>query len=328
MQTTVLLLADIHPEIGGDEFQEWESLESVEHLKKTIELLGYHAIIFQPFYESEKILKFLYENRGNRERIIIWNLVEGFYSRNREAYVPGVSEFFGFPFTGADSYSQIISLDKVLTQSIAKTSGAEVPKSIEINSRVIPDSLPDFPLFCKPRFEGSSLGISSRSILQSKLELKNHLESLPLKLFPLLVEEYLPGREFTIGFIGLKHNLRKLSLCEICLDGVYSENVKRKNKMPEKVIPISHSEFPTIGEITLKIAASLGIYGYGRADWKLNEKGVPYFLEMNLTPGLSPFYSSFPISYNEEYQKMVEEILLISLEEYKSYSRNYGKGRI
>lgn len=98
--------------------------------------------------------------------------------------------------------------------------------------------------------------------------------------------------------------------------------------MPEKILPVSDQEYPEIGSGTTGLANAIGVFGFGRADWKLNARGEPVFLEMNLTPGLSPFYSSFPISYMRDYKEMVMEILSIALAEYRSSSRAYGKGGI
>jgi D-alanine-D-alanine ligase len=109
---------------------------------------------------------------------------------------------------------------------------------------------------------------------------------------------------------------------------VYSEIVKSKASLTEKIIPQDENIFPEIKISTIMLSKKIGASGYGRADWKLNKLGKPVFLEINLTPGLSPFYSSFPITYEEgkdSYLKMISEILEISILEYNSLSRRYGK---
>ena len=98
--------------------------------------------------------------------------------------------------------------------------------------------------------------------------------------------------------------------------------------MPESIIPKDPINLSQIPDRTSILAEKLGFFGFGRADWKLDKEGIPRFLEINLTPGLSPFYSSFPISYGdglESYKEMVKEILSISIVEYEKVSRFYGR---
>jgi D-alanine-D-alanine ligase len=335
MKGTVFLICDIYPELEIQKnslYQEWESKRSVEYLRDTLYDLGFKVEIYEPFHNKSKLLGRLTSEIKKKQRpnTILWNLVEGFYSRNREGYIPNLAEFLGFPYTGSDSYLQCITLDKDLTKSIARSLGVSTPKSYLCFSKdkipQIPES--DFPLFAKPNSEGSSLGIKNSSIVLNSSELKVTIDQTPDVFFPILLEEYLPGDEYTIGIIGSKENVRTLRLCQVWIEGVYDQDSKSKNYMPEKIIPIDPVNLRQIPDETSKLANKLGFFGFGRADWKLDKEGTPRFLEINLTPGLSPFYSSFPISYGEgleSYKEMVNEILNISFVEYEKVSRFYGR---
>jgi D-alanine-D-alanine ligase len=294
--------------------------------------LGFKVEIYEPFHDKSKLLDRLASEVKKKQRpyTILWNLVEGFYSRNREGYIPNLAEFLGFPYTGSDSYLQCITLDKDLTKSIARSLGISTPNSSICVSKdkipQIPES--DFPLFVKPNSEGSSLGINKSSIVLNSLELKVTIDQTPDIFFPILLEEYLPGEEYTIGIIGCKDNVRTLRLCQVQIEGVYGQDSKSKNYMPEEIIPKDPVNLSLIPDGTSRLADKLGFFGFGRADWKLDKEGTPRFLEINLTPGLSPFYSSFPISYGdglESYKEMVKEILNISIVEYEKASRFYGR---
>lgn len=332
---TVFLVSDIFPESSSTHselFQEWESRESIGYLSETICSLGYTVEVFEPMKNKFHLLNRISSvvKQTQRSETILWNLVEGFFSRNRESYIPNLGEFLGIPYTGSDGYLQAITLNKHLTKSIARSLGIPTPNSyLCISPEEIPQIEKDFfPLFAKPNQEGSSLGIFSSSICFHFEELKQYIDRSPLRNFPILLEEYLPGDEFTLGILGSTQDLRALRTLSVQVNGIYGQESKGKDGMTEKLTPLPGSSFPEISSYTLKLAKYLGFFGYGRADWKLDSKGNPQFLELNLTPGLSPFYSSFPISYGEErgsYQKMVEEILQISLWEYEKTSRWYGR---
>ena len=328
----VIILADIFPELPTPMHQEWESVESILHLEKCIKSLGYTTEIIEPTHQKSKLMEVLTErlSQGKKANTILWNLVEGFSSRNREGYVPSLAEFFGFPFTGSDATAQSISLDKALTKNIVNSMNINTAKAVIIHDRkknLILKNI-SFPAFLKPCSEGSSLGIYPNSVIENHLELKDRIQNIPDELFPLILEEYLPGKEFTIGIIGDRQRQKALRVCEVLVDGVYSESTKSKSEMPEKIIPLDVTEYLEIQTQSLKIFQRIAGYGFGRLDWKLDVSGKPSFLELNLTPGISPFYSSFPISYGEgqsAYIEMVDEILNISLYEYNSKSRDYGK---
>jgi D-alanine-D-alanine ligase len=335
MKGTVLLVCDIYPELEmykKELYQEWESKHSIEFMKDTLLDLGFKVDVYEPIHQKIELLNRLTVEikKNQRQKTILWNLVEGYYSRNREGYIPNLAEFLGFPYTGSDSYLQCITLDKNLTKSIASSLDIPTPNSYLCTSKdkipFIPES--EFPLFAKPNSEGSSLGIKKTSIVLNSSDLKVYIDQTPIVFFPILLEEYLPGDEFTIGIIGSKENVRTLRLCQVMLEGVYDQDSKSKNYMPEKIIPTDPVLHKQIPDGTSRLANTLGFFGYGRADWKLDKKGTPKFLEINLTPGLSPFYSSFPISYGEgmdSYKEMVSEILNISFGEYERVSRFYGR---
>ncbi len=337
MSYRIILIADIYPDnIKSSKhfYQEWESRDSINYLANVISSFAYIPVIIEPIKNRDKLLSELFSIIKNREesKTILWNLVEGFYSPNREAYIPSLAEFFGIPFVGSDASAQILSLNKKLTLDIANSLGILIPwHTICENKEKIPElKNENFPLFIKPVFEGSSLGISAISIIYNQSELINFIRNFPEFLFPLILEEYLPGKEYTLGIIGQKDNLRALRLCEIITEGVYSEEVKSKNSLTEKIIPQDENIFPEIKNLTIMLSKKMGVSGYGRADWKMNKFGKPVFLEINLTPGLSPFYSSFPITYGEgkdSYSKMISEIIEISVLEYDNLSRRYGKTR-
>ncbi len=326
----VILCSDIYrPELLPDLQlqQEWDSSESIEFLKETVLLSGFDCEIMEPLKDRNSLLRLLSETPSlQRKNLILWNLTEGFLSRNREAYIPALAEFLGFPYTGADAYGQILSLDKVLSKQLAEKAGVPVTAHSEILPREFIVSVPSFPVFLKPRYEGSSLGVSEKSICRNWEELYINTGRISEDLFPLLAEKYLDGKEYTVAFIGDKIG----AVLEIVSPSeVYSEQVKSKSSMPEKLIPLEDANLENIIIMyTRRIIQTLGTECYGRIDWKLDENGTPFFLEINLTPGLSRYYSSFPRSYEQKlgnYSEMVREILNLAQANYENKQARYGK---
>lgn len=326
----VILCADIYRSEMNLDLQlqqEWDSPESIEFLKDTVLLAGFECEVIEPVRDKSRLLNRLSEIPSEQKKnLILWNLTEGFLSRNREAYIPALAEFLGFPYTGADAYGQILSLDKVLSKQLAVKAGVPVSAHSEILPREFIVSVPGFPVFLKPRYEGSSLGVSEKSICRNWEELYINTGRISEDLFPLLAEKYLEGKEFTIAFIGERVGA---ALEVVSPSAVYGEEVKSKSAMPEKLIPLEDAKLENIIiSYTRRIIQILGCQCYGRIDWKLDENGSLFFLEINLTPGLSRYYSSFPISYEKklgDYSDMVREILNLAEANYENTQARYGK---
>ncbi|XDD49055.1 D-alanine--D-alanine ligase [Leptospira sp. WS92.C1] len=308
---SVLVYADLH-EFEGDVpnsyKQEWESSGSVDQILKLLNELGETAeLVTTPQDLLEKLN--LYSSLEISKRPVLFHLMEGFRSRNRESLIPAVAELFGFAHTGSDAYAQAVSLDKNLTRNFASSLGLPVAPGILISSLDKNDvnisEKMNFPCFLKPAGEGSSLGIGETSFVVSQDDLISKLKLLKEEYVPYLLEEYLSGEEYTIAVMG-SHTTgyqvskpgRLILQEDLKVEEVYGEKTKSKNSMPERLIfdclqPLERF----LQERSLLLCNAIGTAGPARLDWKLNGNGDPFFLEINLTPGLSPFYSTFPICY-------------------------------
>lgn len=207
MNPTVLIYADLH-EFEGDfpevYKQEWESKRSVDAILELLNEVGENVeLVVTPDELLEKLKR--YCDLGFSERPVIFHLMEGFCSRNRESLIPAVAELFGFPHTGSDSYSQNVSLDKNLTRIFAQSIGVPVTSGFWIRSKnVLFEELQrlrdnskikkgsqenseifSFPAFVKPAGEGSSLGIGEKNIIYSFEELNTLLSEAPDFFFPI-----------------------------------------------------------------------------------------------------------------------------------------------
>jgi D-alanine-D-alanine ligase len=310
---------------------EWESWESIEILRDTLVELGHEVKIIS---EDTNLIQVLSEIPDSEvDKTIVWNLVEGFQSRNRESYVPSLCEFYGMAHTGSDAYAQCITLDKKLTKKIARS----------INIPVIQDfSITEFgnhgklskKYFIKPRFEGSSLGVVEASIIEKPSDLNRYLIGMKTSgIQDFMIEEFLEGPDLTIGLFFSKDAIQVTKLGKIIHNGsIYSQSVKSKYGEFETISydGISENLERQVQEYSKLIAQEIGLSGYSRIDWKLNAEGLPFFLEINATPGLSPLYSLLPILYKDtfhkSYSELIKEILENSYYEFQNNKRfQYGK---
>ncbi len=357
---SVLIIADIpNSDLEQKYIQEWEDLESVLKIQSALEGLGERVeIVESPSILLQKLSE--YSEYPFNERPVLFHLVEGFLSRNREALLPAIAEYFGFPHTGSDAYAQNLSLDKHNSKLLAQSLG--VPTASwgiwEVDSVVVPtkngnsetesnlsqttglflgERLPsesEFQVFCKPRFEGSSLGVGEENLLSDQSSLLQFLSSKVNEHSSWIWETYLPGEEWTVAVIGSPKSGYKISsVARIGLEHseetVYGEITKTKASMPETVhFDLEERRSDLIQKYSLELCRSVGISGAARLDWKGDTKGEPHFLEWNLTPGLSPYYSTYPICFSKNlgtYGDLLSELIRIARLEFQTERFLYSK---
>ena len=256
---------------------------------------------------------------------LVFNIAEGLRGRSREAQVPCILETYDIPYTLSDPLVCALTLDKALSKKIVRAAGLHTAKShlvsrIEDLDRV---SL-GFPLFAKPVAEGTGKGIDSRSRVENRGQLSALCAELLAKFRqPVLVEEFLPGREFTVGALGTADRARVLGTMEVEVlpphaGGIYSLETKEKC---EDMIKYSALEGGALrGEIedlALRSYLALECRDAGRVDVKLDRDNRPAFLELNALPGLHPTHSDLPMIAAQEgmkYSDLIGAIVKSALE--------------
>ncbi|WP_167883642.1 D-alanine--D-alanine ligase family protein [Leptospira ognonensis] len=327
---TILLAADIYEHGPEGYTQEWESEKSILLLQESLIRLGHSVFLLErPKQVAEFILEYL---KGKpREDLIVFNLVEGYQSRNREGYIPSLCEYLGVSYTGSDTYAQAVCLDKHLLKLICKDLDILTPKSRRLTNTSRTINGLKFPLFIKPNGEGSSLGINEESILHSNFDFERVSDKLFGKYDTLLLEEFIPGEDITIGLLGHSDHYQLTDPARISYSGTtYSEQIKSKSGMPEILnfdLPDGIAEH--LKQVSLKIANHLKIIGPARFDFRWQGEEI-YFLELNLTPGLSKVYSTLPMCWENSgrsYEEMLKLILISAQERFENSSeQHYGKG--
>lgn len=332
MSKKIILFADIYErfsELDSKLKQEWESRKSLDYLMEILKNLGYEVELIEPKVNLEFFLSNL--KSYSRDETIFFNLIEGFTSRNREGYIPSLAEFLGYPYIGSDAYTMAITLDKFLTKKIARDISIPTLDSKKWNPNSVDIFEKNFPIFLKPNGEGSSLGIHSENICRNQEELDTVSKKLFSQFFEIISEPYLSGSDLTLGIFGNYDSYTATKVGRIEYDAlVYDANTKSKSEMPEKLFfDLEKSLELEIQTYSISLCSELKISGYARLDWKFDAFGIPHFLEINATPGLSFFYSSLPICYQYsfgDYSSMIQLLIDLSLIRYKQDSSfDYGK---
>lgn len=261
---------------------------------------------------------------------IVFNIAEGSYGRGREAHVPAILNFLGIPFSGSDETTLCLALDKAMAKRYLSTFGVATPAYQLVKE---PDFKPDpsfkYPLIVKPNSEGSSKGISDLAVVDSDEQLCSLIaRNFRLYSQPMLIEEFVDGREFTVGILGNGNDIKVFEPMEICYlreereNRVYSYTVKKNyKKYVEYSCPplLDAAATAKMKEIALEIYKALDCRDFSRIDFRLSRSGIVYFIEINPLPGLAPGYSDYPMLAEfcgTDYRTLVLSVLNSALRRY------------
>ncbi len=233
---------------------------------------------------------------------LVFHVAEGVAGYGRESQVPALLEAYEIPYTFSDPLVCALTLHKGMAKHVARGCGVPTPAFELVTSAAdaAAVSLP-LPLFAKPVAEGSSKGVTEKSLVTSKAALVAVCSEL-LEQYrqPVLVEEYLSGREFTVGILGTGDSARALGTLEVVLLegadlGVYSyRNKTQWENIVEYVLLEPGPLRSDVEDVALATWRCLGCRDAGRVDIRLDGAGRPQMLEVNPLAGLQPGYSDLP----------------------------------
>lgn len=304
-----------------DEEAEFDDYSTVEAIKSAIEGLGCNVVLLEA--TSEIISEIPKHNID-----IVFNFAEGLRGRGREAQIPALLNLLRIPFTGSDETTLGVALDKALAKKVVTFSRVKTPKFQVFFSAE--DKLHrnlKFPLIAKPNAEGSSKGIMDKAKVENLSELKEAVARIvDVYKQPALVEEFIEGREFTVGVLGNGESIEMLPILEAkFLDtgkfGFYSYHVKKHcHDYAEYSCPadITGEMAKKIRRMAIKVYNALECKDVARIDIRYSTaENEPYFIEINPLPGLQPGFSDLPtiaqaagISYPELIKKILNSALL------------------
>lgn len=236
---------------------------------------------------------------------LVFNICEGLHGTARESQVPAILDVYEIPYTFSDPLVTAVCLDKNLTKVLIRHAGLPTPRFVLVRELRDVEGLDlQFPLFTKPVAEGTGKGVTAASKVEDAAQLRENCRQLLERLRqPVLVEEFLAGREFTVGLLGTGSDAEVLGTLEILLrDGaerdVYSYHNKEQCEQLVDYPLVRASEDPVVREaegIALAAWKALGCRDAGRIDLRCDAAGRPQFLEVNPLAGIHPQHSDLPM---------------------------------
>ena len=318
-------------DLRDDYIAEAFTLEEVGEFDRPKTIDGIEQALKNNGYEVERIgnIKALVAALAAGKRWdMVFNIAEGVKGIAREAQVPALLEAYAIPYVFSPPEVMITTMDKSLAKTLVAQRGintapfAVVRDPADICSVALP-----FPLFVKPIAEGSSKGVYGNSRVIDKLQLNERCNFLLNKFNqPVLVETYLPGREFTVGILGSGSEAKVLGVMEITLgegaeDWAYS--LKNKNELENTITftmatdNVAHEA----GEVALRSWQVLNCLDGGRVDIRCDAAGKPCFIEVNPLAGLTEGYSDLPRMASKvglAYDKLIGNIVASCRQRYPS----------
>ncbi|MCX6085709.1 MAG: D-alanine--D-alanine ligase, partial [Caldiserica bacterium] len=271
--------------IPSDRADEFDSLETVQNIENGIVAAGHEPVRLGFGLDAIARLK--------RQPVdLVFNIAEGLYGRARESQMPAILDMMGIPYTFSDTLALSLALDKAITKQILMQEGINTPAFWSVDNPVQIESMiqsgsPRYPLFVKPSREGSSMGINDNSRVTCDDELRNQVGEL-LAAYPgssVLIEEFLPGREVTVGVIGNREpevlgvmSFRLLGGSE--RDFFYTPEIKHhweKYLVPECPADLTADEYQKVRDLAIRVFKALHCRDCARIDMRFDANGEPSF---------------------------------------------------
>lgn len=313
-----------------DRYAEYDDISTIGAITKALEKIGYEVELLEA-------------DQGFMEKLnasgvdFVFNIAEGIQGESRESHVPAILEMMNIPYSGSGVLTQAITLNKSRKKEILRYYEIPTPKwqlfrstNQKLNSNL------SFPLIVKPDAEGSSVGITDSSLVNDIPSLKREISKV-LRIYKqnALVEEYLDGREFTVGVIGngkprvlpiveidfsdLPSNLNRFDSYEAKWTYDTPENSNDPVKCPAQIKPGLKKRIEKIARETF---LALGCSDLCRIDIRLNGREIPHVFDVNALPGLMPRKEDnsrfIRACYSDgmSYEQIIETIMNAALKRY------------
>ncbi|MFL5606517.1 MAG: hypothetical protein ACJ8AD_08740, partial [Gemmatimonadaceae bacterium] len=284
---------------ADDEYAEWDSAETIAAVERA---LARHGDVVR-LEATDDFPQRLREARPD----IVFNIAEGLRGPNREAHVPAICEFYGIPYSGSDPFTLALCLDKARTKEVLRANDVATADWRLVRAARDLETLDAHPLpaphVAKPVHEGSSQGITERNFVPTHGQLAAVvLDLLERYQQPVLVEEFLPGAEFTCGVLGNGPDVRVLPLVGMNFSAlpdtalpIYGFEAKWLWDRPDE--PLDIFECPArideplrreIEQVVRRTFVTLGCRDWARVDVRLDAAGRANIVEVNPLPGILP----------------------------------------
>ncbi|HOG18137.1 MAG: D-alanine--D-alanine ligase [Syntrophaceae bacterium PtaU1.Bin231] len=302
---------------GEEETAEFDRPDTIDAVDGALCSLG---------YRTDRIghIRRLTERLAAGDRwTLVFNIAEGLHGFGREAQIPALLDAYEIPYTFSDPLVSSLTLHKGMAKHVIRDLGIPTPDFavVETESDLAAIAMP-LPLFAKPVAEGTGKGINASSKITSLSQLKDIVSRL-LSTYrqPVLVERFLPGREFTVGIVGTGADAEALGTIEIYLKTEAEQDVYSyvNKERCEELVEYRLAEDAIAQDAARTALAAwrgLGCRDAGRVDLRADAQGVLHFLEINPLAGIHPQHSDLPILCNLKgipYRDLIARILSSAL---------------
>jgi len=325
------------PGISPDQWDDLDSWATIQAITVALEKAGHRVT----FLEGDQTL---YNNLQAVKPDICFNICEGHFGDSREAQVPAILEMLQIPYTGSRVLTLALALDKPMTKRVLTYHDLPTPafQVFEREDEPLDPKLP-FPLFVKPSREGTGMGVSAESIVRDEEQLRAQLRRVFERYNqPALAEQYIEGREVTVGLVGnlpapvakripedeeaprILGGLDIFPPLEINMAaypeeeaGLYTSRIKVELAEDFHYLcpaPLTESQVEDLNWLAAATFRVMGCRDVARVDFRLdaNDGDKPYILEINPLPGLNPGYSDLCVeatAYGWRYDQLINHIL-------------------
>jgi len=317
-----------------DYFSEFDSEATVGAIAQALEKKGHE--VSRVNASNTDLFSYFRKNKVD----FVFNIAEGKSGKFRESEIPAILDYLDIPYTGSNTFSLALALNKSLTKKILKAENIPTP-AFQLFSKGTEELDPGlkFPLIVKPNCEGSAKGINASNVVETKEELfKKVKEIIRDYKQEVLVEEFIHGKELTVGIIE-NGKAQVLPILEIdfaaCVKSgefFYSWRMKEfQGNMELGLMPAFHcparldaATEKLVKETALATHQAVGCSDISRTDIRLDKDNVPYVLEINPLPGLDPKESNFPVmayAAGMKYEDLINMILISAKDRFLKESK-------
>jgi D-alanine-D-alanine ligase len=244
----------------------------------------------------------LWSELKKRKPDVVFNLFEGSLDNTEtESYVAGLLDWAGVPYTGSPAQALDLARAKHTAKYLLKGAGLPTADFLVVNELPTPECDLEYPVIVKPAKQDASIGLAQESVCTNQLQLDQRVQYI-LGTYgpPVLIEEYVEGREFNVALLELP-NLEYLPPSEVIFPAVkpgswsiltYDGKWKPGSydydmtppMFPADVAPATARK---LGRLAMRAYRLIGCRDYARVDFRMTRGGKPYILEVNPNPEIS-----------------------------------------
>ncbi|MEM1042701.1 MAG: D-alanine--D-alanine ligase [Bacteroidota bacterium] len=279
------------PDAPPDWDAEYEPEATVAALEAAVRALGHRPVRVG---SARALLRAMGEGLPDLDAAV--TIAESYGSRNREAHAPVLLELAGVPCLGSDALTLSVSLDKALTKTLARAAAVPTPdwRVVASAAEIGEADLPPFPVFAKPRYEGTAKGIALSSRCDDADALRAEVgRQVRLYRQDVLVERFVEGSEFTVAVVG--NPGEALPAMQRATERRTGIGLHALERYDDPSAPFDYDLGALdadlearLHDLSLRVYDALECLDFARLDFRVDPGGEPWFIEINPLPTFAP----------------------------------------